>query len=159
MIAKYMDCEYTYISNKRNKEIITSQKEKIKDGFIYENGVYYKTVDENDLTDIYTVKFFVKYKTGFDKVSDWWELGDELNVISDNQVKLVFAKGILPNWNVVDKNICSTLISLDNISKAKMVISYQKCKGVVLDKLVNKERIISLEELKRLHSSYCRVNF
>ena len=50
MIAKYMDCEYTYVSNRRSKEIITSQKEKIKDGFISGNGMYYKTVDENDLT-------------------------------------------------------------------------------------------------------------
>lgn len=158
MIAKYMDCEYTYVSNRRSKEIITSQKEKIKDGFISGNGMYYKTVDENDLTDIYSVKFFVNYKTGLDEVSDWWELGDELNVISDNQVKLVFAKGILPNWNIVDKNVCSTLIPLDNISEAKMVISYKKRAGIILDKLVNEERVVSLEELKQLHSGYCRVN-
>ena len=158
MIAKYMDCEYTYVSNRRSKEIITSQKEKIKDGFISGNGMYYKTVDENDLTDIYSVKFFVNYKTGLDKVEDWWELVDEPNVISDNQVKLVFAKGILPNWNTVDKNVCSKLIPLDNISEAKMVISYKKRAGIILDKLVNEERVVSLEELKQLHSGYCRVN-
>lgn len=158
MIAKYMDCEYTYVSNRRSKEIVTSQKEKIKEGFIFENGIYYKSVNENDLTDIYSISFFLKYNMEFIGVSDWWELGNEQNVITDNQVQVVFAEGILPNWNIVDKNVCSLWISLDKISAAKMVVSYNKRDGIVLMKKINEERIISFEELKKLHSVYCRSN-
>ena len=158
MIAKYMDCEYTYVSNRRCKEIITSQKEKIKEDFIFENGMYYKAVNENELTDIYSVNFFVKYETEFIGVSDWWKLGNEQNVIIDNQVQLVFAEGILPNWNIVDKNVCSLLAPLDKILSAKMVISYRKRDGIVLEETINEERIISLKELKQLHRGYCRGN-
>ncbi len=88
MIAKYMNYEYKYVSNRRRKEIITSQKEKIKDGFIPENGLFYKIVNENDLTDIYNVNFFVKYQTDLVGVPDWCELGNEQNVIANNQVQL-----------------------------------------------------------------------
>ena len=71
---------------------------------------------------------------------------------------MVFAEGILPNWNIVDKNVCSMLIPLDDISEAKMVITYKKRDGIVLNEKTNEERAISLEELKQLHSGYCRVN-
>lgn len=158
MIARYMGCEYIYISNKRRKEIITSKKEKIKEGFTSENGIYYKTVEEKDLTDIYSVEFWVKYKTGLDRVSDWWVLGSEQNAVTDNKVQLVFAEGILPDWNIVDKNVCSMLVPLDKILEAKMVVSYRKQAGIVLEEKITEERIIPKEELEKLHRSYCRMN-
>jgi len=158
MIARYMGCEYTYISNRRSKEIVTSKREKVKEGFASENGIYFKDVDESDLTDIYSVEFRVKYNTGFDRVSDWWKLGDEQNVVTDNKVQLVFAEGILPNWNIVDKNVCSMWVPLDKILEAKMVISYKKRAGIALEERICEERIISREDLKQLHISYCRMN-
>jgi hypothetical protein len=158
MIARYMGCEYTYISNGRSKEIITSQKEKVKEGFTSGNGIYYKVIDESDLTDIYSVEFWVKYNTGFDCVSDWWILGNEQNVITDNKVQLVFAECILPNWNIVEKNVCSILVPMEEILEAKMVISYKKRAGIALEERISEERILSGEELKQLHGGYCRVN-
>lgn len=153
-----MDYEYTYISNRRCKEIITTKKEKVKDDFTSGNGIYYKTVDEKDLTDIYSVEFWVKYKTEFEGVSNWWKLGSEQNVIENNKVQLIFAEGILPDWNIVDKNVCSTLIPLGEISAAKMVVSYKKRNGVDLEERISEEKIISIEELKQLHRGYCRMN-
>ena len=158
MIARYMDYEYTYISNRRCKEILTTQKEKVKDGFTFGNGIYYKTVDENDLTDIYNVELWVKYNTGFEGVSDWWKLGGEQNVIADDKIQLVFAEGILPNWDIIDKNVCSMLIPIVEILEAKLVFSYKKRDGIALSERICEERIISIEELKQLHRRYCRMN-
>ena len=149
-----MDCEYKYISNRRYKRIITSQKEKIKEKFTFENGIYYKDVDENDLTDIYNVEFWVKYQSGFEGVSDWWQLINEQNVITDDKVKLVFAEGILPSWDTIDKNVCSMAIPLNEIMDAKVVTFYKKHDGIVLDKKICKEQTIPKEELKHILFHY-----
>lgn len=153
-----MGNEYTYISNRRGKEIITTQKGKIKNGFTYVNGMYYKAVDEKELTDIYVVEFLVKYKSAYNGVSDWWKLGSEQNVIEDNKLRLIFAEGVLPSWTIVDKNVCSAMIPLDKILEAKMVISYIKRDGVALEERITEERIIPIKELKQLHDGYCRMN-
>ena len=149
-----MGCEYTYISNRRSKEIVTNLRENVKEGFAFENGIYVKDVDESDLTDIYSVEFWVKYNTGFDHVSDWWKLGNKQNVVADNKVQLVFAEGILPNWNIVDKNVCSMWVPLDKILEAKMVIFYKKRAGITLEDRICEERIISMEDLKQLYRGY-----
>ena len=154
MIVKYMDCEYKYISNRRYRYIITSQKEKAKDGFAFKNGIYWKAVEEKDLTDIYAVKFWVKYKSGFKGVSDWWILSNEKNVIKNNKVKLVFAEGVLPNWEIIDKNVCSALIPLSEIIETKVVTCYKKRDGFVLDERLCEERTISTKELKDMLFHY-----
>ena len=110
MIAKYMGYEYAYISNRRSKEIVTSQKVKIDGSFNSEKGFYYKKVSEDDLTDIYNIEFCVTYKSGLKDVPITWILENEAKVIVDNKIQLVFAEGILPGWDIVEKNVCSKFL-------------------------------------------------
>lgn len=158
MIAKYMGYEYTYISNRRSKEIVTSQKVKIDGSFNSEKRYYYKKVSEDDLTDIYNIEFWVTYKSGLKDVPITWILGSEAKVIVDNKIQLVFAEGILPGWDIVEKNVCSKWVELSDISEAKMVTVYKKKNGIICEPRVQEERNISNTDLVLLHSKYCRKN-
>ena len=94
MIAVYKGNKYKFVLNKRRKGIITRCVQKTDGSFFKENDIYYKPVDEKDLSDIYAVEFYVFFDTGFKDVSTWWKI-TEADLL-DNKVKLRFAEGILP---------------------------------------------------------------
>ena len=94
MIAVYKGNKYKFVLNKRRKGIITRCVQKTDGSFFKENDIYYKPVDEKDLSDIYAVEFYVFFDTGFKDVSTWWKI-TEADLL-DNKVKLRFAEGIPP---------------------------------------------------------------
>lgn len=55
MIAVYKGNKYKFVLNKRRKGIITRCVQKTDGSFFKENDIYYKPVDEKDLSDIYAV--------------------------------------------------------------------------------------------------------
>lgn len=55
-------------------------------------------------------------------------------MIKDGKVRLTFAKGILPGWDMIDKNVCEKYVSLDDITSFTEKITYKKCNGTVPDK-------------------------
>lgn len=139
MIAVYNGLQYRYTSNKRAKEISTKHKEKTDRSFLNNNGLYYKSVSEDDLSDIYAVTFMVFYDFKLDGVPNWWEISD--TDIVGKQLKIRFAAGILPNWNVEDKNVCTTLVRAAHITKAKIRITYRKRNGKAADNLIVERQI------------------
>lgn len=74
MIAVYKGNKYKFVLNKRRKGIITRCVQKTDGSFFKENDIYYKPVDEKDLSDIYAVEFYVFFDTGFKDVSTWWKI-------------------------------------------------------------------------------------
>lgn len=98
MIAVYKGNKYKFVLNKRRKGIITRCVQKTDGSFFKENDIYYKPLDEKDLSDIYAVEFYVFFDTGFKDVSTWWKI-TEADLL-DNKVKLRFAEGILPGWDI-----------------------------------------------------------
>ena len=103
MIAVYKGNKYKFVLNKRRKGIITRCVQKTDGSFFKENDIYYKPVDEKDLSDIYAVEFYVFFDTGFKDVSTWWKI-TEADLL-DNKVKLRFAEGILPGWDIEERNV------------------------------------------------------
>lgn len=101
LVAVYKGNKYKFVSNKRRKGIITRCVQKTDGSFLKENDMYYNPVDEKDLSDIYTIEFYIFFDAGLKGVSSWWKI-TEADLL-DNKVKLRFAEGILPGWNIEEK--------------------------------------------------------
>lgn len=98
MVAVYKGNKYKFVSNKRRKGIITRCVQKTDNTFLKENDIYYKPIDKKDLSDIYATEFYIFFDAGLKGVSSWWKVSEA--DLSDDKVKLRFAEGILPGWNL-----------------------------------------------------------
>lgn len=148
MVAVYKGNKYKFVSNKRRKGIITRCVQKTDGSFLKENDTYYKSVDEKDLSDIYTVEFYVFFDTGLKDVSAWWKVTEA--DLSDDKVKLRFAEGILPGWNIEEKNVCTNEIDFNEISCAKVEFVFEKING--------KEENVIKEETKSWNEILQNIN-
>ena len=148
MIAVYSGIEYKYISNRRTKEIITKQVTKTDGTFCKDKGIYYKFVDEADLTDIYSVEFFIFFDTHLEGVPKWWKVTNA-DLIGD-RIKIRFASGILPNWDLEEKNVCTRLIDFEDISNAKVEYTFRKKDGKEVQLLVKEEKMELVNLLKEI---------
>ena len=110
LVAVYKGNKYKFVSNKRRKGIITRCVQKTDGSFLKENDMYYNPVDEKDLSDIYMIEFYIFFDAGLKGVSSWWKI-TEADLL-DNKVKLRFAEGILPGWNIEEKNVCTNEIGV-----------------------------------------------
>lgn len=134
MIAVYNGFEYKYVSNRRNKEIITKYVTKTDSTFVKDKGIYCKSVKEENLSDIYSVEFMVFHDFDLEGVPQWWRISDA-DIVGDS-MKIRFASGILQNWTVEEKNVCTTMIPLNSIVEAKVKYTYKKQNGKNVDNLI-----------------------
>ena len=141
MVAVYYGMEYKYVSNKRSKEIITSQVTKTDRSFLKDRNIYYKSVDDAELTDIYSVEFMVRYDPHLKDVPTWWKVTKA--DVFDNSIRIRFAYGILPDWDIEEKNVCTKHIDIKDFSEAKIIFTYKKKDGKDVDS-------ISIEEKKEI---------
>ena len=158
MIAKYNNEEYIYVVNRRAKEIVTNKNSKNDGTFIFEKGVFYKKITEEEITDIYNFEYWVKYKSGLPNVSEWWKIGSEQNTITNDYVILLFAEGILPGWKIEEKNVCSNEVKLTSVSGAKIKVIYRRKDNRELQIPIIEERIVKISELNEIHKKYSRNN-
>lgn len=139
MVAVYKGNKYKFVSNKRRKGIITRCVQKTDNTFLKENDIYYKPIDKKDLSDIYAIEFYIFFDAGLKGVSSWWKITEA--DLSDNKIKLRFAEGILPGWNIEEKNVCTREINYEETSCAKVKFTFKKING--------KEENVTKEEIKR----------
>lgn len=148
MIAVYRGFEYKYVSNRRSKEIITKCVTKTDNTFTKNKGIYYKSVKEEDLSDIYSVEFMVLHEFNLDGVPKWWRIS-YADVVG-NSMKIRFASGILPNWTVEEKNVCTTMLQINNITAAKVKYAFKRQNGVNVDNLIIEKTIDVSEFIKKI---------
>lgn len=148
MVAVYSGIEYKYISDRRSKEIITQQVTKTDSTFCKDKGIYYKFVNEVDLTDIYSVEFFVFFDSHLEGVPTWWKVTNA--DLIDDKIKIRFALGILPNWDVEEKNVCTRLVNFEDISNAKVKYTFRKKDGKDVKLLVQEEKMKLVNLLKKI---------
>lgn len=134
MIAEYKGNKYYYNTSSRRSELVTSDSRKADGSFQKDGDLYFKPIEEKDLGSIFTVEFFAGYDSGLEGTDRSWHIIDENDVIKDGKVRLTFAKGILPGWDMIDKNVCEKYVSLDDITSFTEKITYKKCNGTVPDK-------------------------
>lgn len=148
MVAVYKGNKYKFVSNKRRKGIITRCVQKTDNTFLKENDIYYKPIDKKDLSDIYATEFYIFFDAGLKGVSSWWKVSEA--DLSDGKVKLRFAEGILPGWNIEEKNVCTNEIEFNEIPYAKVKFVFTKING--------KEENVIKEEIKRWNEILHNIN-
>ena len=158
MFAQYNGCFYGYISNRRNKEIITRQEHNVDSSFTKDGNLYVKNVQEVDLSDIYNVAILVFYDTNIPNTPKEWRLICSKSTISDQGVLLIFAEGILPGWDIIDKNVCSKRVPLSDLLDAKVVYTYRKKDGTLFEQSVTEETSIDVTELAMYVDRYNQFN-
>lgn len=156
MIARYNECDYLYVANRRRKEIITTQLQKADVSFVHEGDLYFKEIIEEELSDIYDVEFWVSYKTNIPHTPEQWKLSNEKSVITKEGILLIFAEGILPEWDVVEKNVCSRRVDISEIFGARMVFVYKKKDGKICNEHLIEERCIAVSELNEYFTRYSK---
>ena len=158
MFAQYNGYCYGYISNIRNKEIITRQEQKVDSSFTKDGDLYVKNVQETDLLDIYNVAIWVSYDANLPTTPKEWRLICSKSTVSDKGVLLIFADGILPGWDVIDKNVCSKRVPLSDLVDAKVVYTYRKKDGTLFEQPVTEEMSIDVTEVTTYLDRYNQFN-
>lgn len=158
MIAKYNGRYYYYILNKHVSNIITEQKSKAGDDFIYEDGVYYKKIEFESLEEVFDIKYIVFYDSKISGVSLEWEISNNYKETDGDSVLIRFSNGILPGWSVEENNVCIKYVSANDIIGAKEVRIYRRKNRQTLDKPTTEEKLIDKRDLIAIRASFCREN-
>ena len=83
---------------------------------------------------------------------------EELESIKDEKVRLRFAEGYLPGWEVEEKGVCVKEIELEDVLDSKIIYKYIKREGIKLESPYIEEKNISKEELKSMYDMYKKGN-
>lgn len=158
MFAKYNGYDYLYIPSARKAEIITTDKKKIDSSFAHNSNLYFKKIREEELSDIYNTEIWVTYHANIPDTPTQWKLGSDNSIISNNKVVLIFAEGILPGWDVLEKNVCCKAVLLSEVSSAKVVLSYKKKDSKVLERHLIEEISIDTSDLAECIEKYSKFN-
>lgn len=158
MFAKYNDNLYFYVANKRKKEIITRNPRKVNEDFRRDGNVFYKSVSENELIDIFNVELWVDFNTGLPNTPFHWQVGFDGRDYVNGKVLLRFSEGILPGWTTEEKNVCTKYIAINEIEGAKIVYLYKKRNAIACEPPQRVENIISISEIMDLFEQYKKSN-
>lgn len=157
MFAKYKNHDYIYTTNRRKTEIVTTQPDKADSSFTKERNLYVKPILEEELSNIFDVNIYVSYDANIPNTPNEWKLNYTLEPMS-NKVSLIFAEGILPCWSILEKNVCEKEVHLSEITNAKVVFSYKKKDGQVLENTLVEELVIPITELHHYFEKYNRLS-
>ena len=155
MIAKYNGQYYLYSNNSREQEIVTRDRNRTDSKFCEEDGLFYKSVTEEELSDIFNVRYYVEYDAKLDHTPLWWEVFPADYV--DDGIYLVFAEGFLPDWEVYDKGVCRKHVKLTDIDHCKVSYVYKKKDGKVVE-VTEESDVISVDEMLKLRDKYSKEN-
>ena len=118
--ATYEGKQYKLVKAGKEWGLISKNPRSVDDGFIKDNEVYYKPIHNlSELEDIIEISIYVEYETHLPNVPSIWEL--HISDFKENSVKLLFSAGILPNWNIEEKNVCYLYVDISEITKAWIV--------------------------------------
>lgn len=158
MLANYNGKTYLYVSNKRRTVIVTRQEYKTDGGFIKDGDLFFKHVREYELSDIFSVEIWVQYHTGLEHTPSFWQVDEECGGIENDQVMLRFAEGILPGWEIEDKNVCKKYVDYSDISTCRLVMKYKKYAGEALVIPKIEEKYYPIKEAMDLYEQYWKSN-
>lgn len=157
MIAKYKNNFYLYISNKKVSNLVTRQKQKALEGFEYDEGAYFKRISMDELEDVFDIEYWVTYNTGEPEVPTEWKVGKDSRDIQGDNVLIRYSNGVLPNWNIEEKNVCVKYINKNEIDSAKIVKVYSLKDGVSLNSPIKEETLVDFNDLALMHDEFSRM--
>lgn len=146
MVAVYEGSCYSCVRDNRGINVITKQAVKaFGKGFFSEGGIFYKPVGYDEIDHIYSTKYVVTYDTGIENVPVEWEVE-----LYNGKLLLRYKGGLLPGWQVENKNVCIRCVEPSDIASAKEIKMYKKKDGVRLDRFYIVESQVEPEELPDL---------
>lgn len=89
--------------------------------FSYQNNGHFKS----SIIQSWTAK--VHDHHSFKDVSTWWKI-TEADLL-DNKVKLRFAEGILPGWDIEERNVCTKEVHFNEVSCTKVKFVFEQIGG------------------------------
>lgn len=133
MFITYKNILYRYLGD--DQEIVTYFENKIDKDFKEDEGVFFKEIEQSDknIEDIFELKFYVEWDSGIENTPSEWYVQHSKGIILDNKMKLYFAQGHLPGWNVEEKTICSNIIDFNEVEKYIVQYEYSVKKGRKLE--------------------------
>ena len=147
MFAKYKENIYILSSNSRKKEIITRIQEKADDDFTKDGSIFFKSISEDDLSDIFSVDIWINYDANLPNTPNKWSVDLSDSELDNNIILLRFTEGLLLGWEVEDKNVCTKRIHFAEITGAGITYKYSKKHFIDYDNPVIEEFSIPLNEL------------
>lgn len=158
MFAKFNDTIYSYVANRGKKEIITRNGNKTNADFKRDGEVFCKTVSEEELADIFNVEIWVKYNTGYPNTPFYWQVEIDGRGYADGKILLRFSEGILPGWDIEEKNVCIKYVDVKEIEKAKVVYVYKRKEYTTYLPPKKVEKEIIVDEMLCLLEKYKKAN-
>ena len=147
MFAKYNGEIYTFLQNKRKTEIITRNPDKASDNFSKDGDVFFKLISSDKLEDVFGVDILVHYDAGLPHTPKKWCVNLSDCDLSSKTFLLIFAKGLLTEWKVVDKNVCAKRIPFDDINCLEIICRYKRRSFIDFDEPLIEEKSFSKSEL------------
>lgn len=155
MFAKYKDNIYLYIKNRRMNKIITRSLQKINPEFKKDDdGVFYKAVSESELADVFNVEFWVSYNTGLPNTPLYWQVDLDEQDSVNGKILLRFSEGILPNWEIEEKNVCKKYVDVSELKEAKIIYVYKKRNNIIYSPPQKVEENIPIDKMLILFKKY-----
>lgn len=154
MLAKYKGRIYAYVSNSTNKVITTRQKGKADTDFKKDRDDFYKEVNEEDITDVFEVRYWAAYDAGLPDTPSLWIVQEEAGGIEKERIQLMFCNGILPGWEIEEKNVCTKFVEITEIKSTIVEYLYRKKDGKTLDSILREKIEVPVEKMIELCLQY-----
>ena len=167
MIAKYCENYYNYSCDKKLIDwkhyvalpsdrcyLVSNKPQKLLIDFLNKNGIIYKNINEEELTDIFYIECWVGYDTGLPNIPTEWLVQD----IDNDRVKIEYGLGVLPGWGGCDKYVSFNYISKEEITSSRIVYVYTKKDGKRFDIPYVEEKSVSIDELLHVYEEFSRNN-
>lgn len=148
MYLDYRNKTYKLVRDGDEWEIISNDVRSIMDGFRKDGNIYYKQINNQKLLNTrYDIEIHMIYRTNYELVSNVWKVKVTPDLYNLGKIKIVFAEGLLPGWNVEDKNVCYKYIDItevEDIYFVKLDMNYNE---------IEKKRI-DINQLKSIIEKY-----
>jgi hypothetical protein len=155
MVAKYNG--QLYIANKVNDKIyiITKFKDKAIDGFQTKHNDFYKQIkiDDERLTDLYDVHFFVDYNDSIEKETFWCidenrPIGLIALIENDEATITIDHFALDDSWITYDKYAASKIININDCFGWYIYKTYYKKNGNCFNDIYKEKQNVTIKELK-----------
>lgn len=154
MYIRYDNKLYSYRNLRDCNKIVTRKVEKSNETFYKHRSVWVKVIENIDknIEDIFDLKFYVEWDSGIENTPSEWYVQHSKGIILDNKMKLYFAQGHLPGWNVEEKTICSNIIDINEVEKYIVQYEYFVKKGRKLEeKEIDRQYVIKEEFIEKFN--------
>lgn len=155
--AKYKNKEYLLTNNEGSNIISTYKIENTDEQFIKckSDSYLYRTIDIDELMDIYRYQLVAIYDSKISNVSREWDLTTYVANIEEKRVKLSLQRmGPFNGWTVHDRDFHTKWVDISELEGAKIRYIYEKKNGIEYNPPLIEEKNIEVSDLYKYFQHY-----